>query len=102
MKAATSLLLFAVLSLLVLGIVMLVSASTGQEEARYLIMQPIWAGIGLVACALTASGDYRWLKRIWWLLLLLALALLVLVWVPHVGIARKGAARWFVFANVLL
>ena len=47
MKAATSLLLFSVLGLLVLGIVMLVSASMGQPEARFLIMQPIWAGVGL-------------------------------------------------------
>ena len=102
MKAATSILLFAVLGLLVLGIVMLVSASTGQQEARYLIMQPIWAGIGLVACCLTASGDYRWLKRIWWVLLLLAIVLLVLVWAPQVGIARKGAARWIGYGGVRL
>jgi cell division protein FtsW len=94
MRTATSLLLFAVLGLLVLGIVMLVSASTGQPEARYLIMQPIWAGVGLVACGLTACGDYRWLKKIWWFLFAVSLALLVLVWVPHIGIARKGAARW--------
>ena len=94
MKAATSFLLFAVLGLLALGIVMLVSASTGQQEARYLIMQPIWAGIGLVACFIAASGDYRWLRKFWWALLLLAVILLALVWVPHVGIAKKGAARW--------
>lgn len=94
MKTATSLLLFCVLGLLVLGIVMLVSASTGQQEARYLIMQPIWAGIGLVGCFIAASGDYRWLKKFWWALLLLAVVLLALVWVPHIGIAKKGAARW--------
>ncbi len=102
MKAATSLLLFAVLGLLVLGIVMLVSASTGQPEARYLIMQPIWAGVGLVACCLAASGDYRWLKKIWWVLLLLAIGLLLLVWAPHLGITRKGAARWIGFGVVRL
>lgn len=97
MKTATSLLLFSVLGLLVLGIVMLVSASTGQQEARYLIMQPIWAGVGLLACFLAASGDYRWMKKFWWVLLLLAVVLLALVWVPHVGIMKKGAARWIGF-----
>lgn len=94
MKAATSLLLFSVLALLVLGIVMLVSASTGQPEARFLVMQPIWAGLGLVACLIGAAIDYRWLKKFWWVFLLVAIALLVCVWVPHIGIARKGAARW--------
>jgi len=100
MKAATSLLLFSVLGLLVLGIVMLVSASTGQQEARYLIMQPIWAGVGLVALLIAASGDYRWLRKFWWALLLLAVALLALVWVPHVGVSKNGASRWISFGKV--
>jgi len=102
MKAATSLLLFAVLGLLVLGMVMLVSASTGQQEARYLILQPIWAGVGLVAGSIAASGDYRWLKKSWWALLLVAIAFLVLVWVPHIGISRKGAARWIGYGGLRL
>ncbi len=99
MKAATSLLLFSVLGLLVLGIVMLVSASTGQQEARYLIMQPIWAGVGLVALLIAASGDYRWIKRFWWALLALAVVLLALVWVPHVGIMKNGARRWIGYGS---
>ena len=94
MKAATSLLLFSVVGLLVFGIVTLVSASTGQPEARFLVMQPSWAGIGLVACLAAAAIDYRWLKRIWWLLLLLAIALLACVWVPGLGLTRNGATRW--------
>ena len=94
MKVATSLLLFSVLGLLVLGIVMLVSASTGQPQAKYLIMQPIWAGVGLVALLLSASGDYRWLKRLWWVPLLIAVGALALVLVPQVGLERNGARRW--------
>jgi len=100
MKAATSILLFSVLGLLVLGIVTLVSASTGQQEARYLIMQPIWAGIGLGALLIAASGDYRWLRKFWWALLLLAIVLLALVWVPHVGIMKNGARRWIGFEGM--
>lgn len=94
MKAATSLLLFSVLGLLVFGIVTLVSASTGQPEARFLIMQPIWAGLGLVACLAAAAIDYRWLKSVWWVLLLLAVVLLACVWVPGLGLTRNGATRW--------
>ena len=100
MKAATSLLLFSVFGLLVLGIVTLVSASTGQQEARYLIMQPIWAGIGLGALLIAASGDYRWLKKFWWALLLLAIALLALVWAPHIGVTKNGASRWLNFGKM--
>jgi len=99
MRAATSLLLFSVLGLLVLGIVILASASTGQPEARFLTMQPIWAGVGLLTCGIVACGDYRWLKKIWWLLFLGAIALLVLVWVPGIGLTRKGAARWIHFGG---
>jgi len=94
MKAATTFLLFSVLGLLVLGIVILVSASTGQPQARYLIMQPIWAFVGLAACAMAAWFDYRWFKRLWWVLFLISLALLSLVWVPHVGVKANGARRW--------
>ena len=94
MKAATSMLLFSVLALLVFGIVMLVSAGMGQPEARFLIMQPIWAGVGLFACLLAAVIDYRRLKPFWWVFLLLAVGLLICVWVPHIGITKKGAARW--------
>jgi cell division protein FtsW len=102
MKAATSLLLFAVLGLVVLGIVTLVSASTGQPEARFLTMQPIWAGLGLAACAVAAWIDYRFVKKIWWVLLLLAVVLLALVWVPGIGMAKKGAARWIGYGGVRL
>lgn len=102
MKAATSLLLFSVLGLLVLGIVMLVSASTGQPQAKYLVMQPIWAGVGLIALLVAASGDYRWLKRMWWVPLLIAIVALVLVLVPHVGLQRNGASRWLGFGRFTL
>ena len=100
MKTATSLLLFSVLGLLGLGIVILVSASTGQPEARSLIMQPIWAGVGSIALLIAASGDYRWMKKFWWVLLLLAVVLLTLVWVPHVGIMKNGARRWVGFEGM--
>jgi cell division protein FtsW len=99
MKTATTFLLFSVLGLLVLGIVILVSASTGQPQARYLVMQPIWAFIGLAACAAAAWLDYRWFKRVWWILLIVSVALLCLVWEPHVGVKANGARRWVNFGG---
>lgn len=99
MKAATSFLLFAVLALLALGITMLVSASMGQKDAQYLIMQPVWAGVGLVALLVAASGDYRWLKKYWWAPAALAVVLLVAVLIPGIGAERKGASRWIRFGG---
>jgi cell division protein FtsW len=63
-------------------------------------MQPIWAGIGLGALLIAASGDYRWLKKFWWALLLLAIVLLALVWAPHLGITKNGARRWVGFEGI--
>src|SRR5436853_3825751 len=97
MKLATTTLFSCVTALLELGMVMLFSASTGQPQANYLIMQPIWCLIGLLACLITASGDYRWLKKYsWvpWTLLGLALGLVILVLVPGIRTRINGASRW--------
>lgn len=105
MKTATTLLFVSVLALLALGIVMLVSASTGQPEAKYLIVQPIWCAIGLIACGLCAAGDYRWLKRFPWVpyaLLVAVIGLLALVLVPHIGLRVNGARRWLGVGNFRL
>ena len=97
MRWATSVLFFCVASLLALGMVMLFSASTGQPEANYLVMQPIWCAIGLTACLTVAVGDYRWLRKYWWLnwvFFAVTLALLILVLVPGIRININGAYRW--------
>jgi cell division protein FtsW len=97
MKLATTTLFFCVAALLALGMVMLLSASTGQPEANYLVMQPLWCGAGLFACLIMACGDYRWLKRypwIPWLLLSVGVVLLVLVLIPGIKTKVNGASRW--------
>jgi cell division protein FtsW len=83
--------------LLVLGMVMLFSASTGQKQTNYLLMQPIWCAIGLIACWLAATIDYRWLKAYpWvpWALLAFVCGLLALVLVPGIKVTINGASRW--------
>jgi cell division protein FtsW len=86
-----------VATLLVLGMVMLFSASTGSSQANYLLMQPIWCAIGLVACWFAATIDYRWLKSYpWvpWVIFAIAVALLALVLVPGIKVTINGASRW--------
>jgi cell division protein FtsW len=94
MKIASSIVFIATAALLALGLVVLVSASTGQTGARHLMMQPIWCAVGLVACGVAAWKDYRLLRHFSWWLLTLAVVLLVVVLIPKVGITAKGATRW--------
>ena len=102
MKTATTTLLFSVLGLSALGLVMLFSASTGRPEANYLVLQPIWCALGLVACWVAAAVDYRWLKKSPWIplgLLLVVVGLLVCALVPGVGFRINGAKRWLRLAG---
>src|SRR5258705_215900 len=96
MKIASWTLFGCVGSLLVLGMVMLFSASTGQKEANYLLMQPIWCAAGLLACSVVAACDYRWLKAYpWvpWVLLASVCALLVMALIPGIKVTINGPKR---------
>jgi len=73
---------------------MLYSSSMAEAGARYLVLQATWCGLGLVLCLLAAWLDYRIWKKLAWPMLIGALVMLVLVFVPPVGIHRNGASRW--------
>jgi cell division protein FtsW len=92
-KIAVTVLVFCVAALLALGMVMLYSSSMVQSGARFLVMQLIWCTLGLIGALTMTLLDYRHLKKVWWLLLGSALALLVLVLL--LGIVRGHARRWF-------
>jgi cell division protein FtsW len=94
MKLATTTLFFCVAALLSLGMVILYSSSTAQVGAHYLKMQLAWCALGLVGATVAASLNYQHLKKISLPLFVFALVLLVLVFVPPIGIKVKGAARW--------
>jgi len=80
--------------------VMLYSSSMAQVGARYLLMQLVWCGLGLVACVAATLVDYRLLAKFWWLLLAAAVFALALVLVPHIGVVRGHARRWFSFGGM--
>jgi len=100
MKVAVTTLAFCVAALLALGLVMLYSSSVTQVGAHYLMMQLIWCAFGLLLCALATTLDYQWLKKLAWPVFILAVLLLVLVLVPHIGRKINGARRWFDFHGV--
>lgn len=94
MKLAVTILVFCVAGLLALGMVMLYSSSMVQVGSRYVIMQLIWCGFGLVLCVAMVFLDYRWLKKAAWPVFAGALVLLLLVFEKHFGLKSHGARRW--------
>jgi cell division protein FtsW len=94
MKAAITLLVFCVAGLLSLGMVMLYSSGMAKVGAHYLVMQLLWGVFGLVTCVIAASVDYRLLRKFAWVLYGVAVVLVALVFVPHIGVHKNGASRW--------
>ena len=102
MKVAVTMLVSCVAALLALGMVMLYSSSMAQVGAHYLVKQLVGCAIGIVLCLVAAALDYRRLKKFAWPLFALAVVLLVLVFLPHIGIRRNGAARWLGYGKTSL
>lgn len=100
MKVAVTILAVCVTSLLALGLVMLYSSSMTQVGARYLMMQLVWCVFGFILCSAAASLDYQLLKKYAWPIFILAVVMLLLVLVPHIGRKINGARRWFDFGGV--
>ena len=94
------LLLFAVLSLLGLGIVMVGSASLSIADREfnqpffYLVRQVIYVGIGLALAAVVVRVRLEYLQRASGILLIASVLTLALVLVPGVGHEVNGSARW--------
>jgi len=85
-----------VLALLLIGLVMVTSASMPLpvEPFLHLRKQLMFAGAGLVAAMLAFSVRTDLWERWSFVLLLIAFALLILVLVPGIGHAANGARRW--------
>ncbi|MGH2694011.1 MAG: putative lipid II flippase FtsW [Actinomycetota bacterium] len=93
-------LIAATCALLLLGLIMILSASSVSSFATYgssflfFKKQLMWAAVGLVAFFAFAHLDYRRLRGVSFLFLAAAVALLVAVLVPGVGVSSGGSARW--------
>ena len=85
-----------------LGIVMLYSTSAyvrdNHNDAYYYITrQCIYLGIGLVACVVATFTNYRFWAKLWLPMFGLSVVLLVLCFVPHIGMKINGSPRWIHF-----
>lgn len=94
------LLVFCVLFLVGFGILMVYSASFYQAELTYsnkfffMKKQIIGAFIGLAGMIAMYFVDYEKLKKLKWVSIVLSAVLLVLVFIPHIGVRVYGAKRW--------
>jgi len=98
-RKSAYILFLAVLVMLVIGIVMLFSTSafarSSHNDVYYFIKrQAVWLGIGLVGCMIGALVDYHFWQRTAWIWFGLALVVLALCFVPHVGMRINGSRRW--------
>ncbi len=98
-RKSAYILFLAVLGLLVIGIVMLFSTSAFARDSHgdvyfFIKRQAMWFGVGLVVCIFAALIDYHLWQRTWWLWFALAVAVLALCYVPHIGMRLNGSRRW--------
>jgi cell division protein FtsW len=89
----------AVLAVLVIGIVMLFSTSAFARDSKgdvyfFVKRQGIWIGGGLVFCAIGALMDYHFWQKTWSIWFGLAIVMLALCFVPHIGVMKNGSRRW--------
>lgn len=93
-------LLIVTITLALVGLVMVFSASAVvagnrfQDSGYFLKRQLAWLTFGFLLLHLASHIDYVWWKRLSIPLLGLMMVLLVMVLIPSLGVAAKGARRW--------
>ncbi|MDO8540948.1 MAG: putative peptidoglycan glycosyltransferase FtsW [Opitutaceae bacterium] len=88
------------LTLLGLSILFSASASFRQGPYFYLNKQIVGVVAATGLCLLMSRVDLDYLRRYAWWIGGALLVLLVLVAIPHIGIAVKGSRRWLGFGSV--
>jgi cell division protein FtsW len=98
-KNAIYVLLLAVGSLIALGLVMLFSTSAFAQESHgdiyvFVKRQGFWLCVGLGIALVISCIDYHTLVKFWWIFFALAAVLLVLCFIPPIGLRINGSNRW--------
>ena len=99
-----SVILVCVAALLAIGLTVLYSASSTAKggATAYLYKQLIFLALSLGGGWVVARADLEHIRRHVWILAAVALAGLVLVLIPHIGITVKGSRRWLGFGGIRL
>lgn len=96
-------LMIAVIGLVVFGIVMVYAASSYTAEVYYnnkyyyMFKQIFGVVLGLMAMLSLAFFDYHRLDKLKYIILAVSYVLLILVFIPGIGIENYGAKRWINF-----
>jgi cell division protein FtsW len=99
-SAPDTVLVGTIASLVAIGLVMIFSASSAtayalhHDATYYLKRQFVWLAVASIAAFFAYRCDYRALRGAAPLLIGLSIVMLLLVLVPHVGLASGGARRW--------
>jgi len=100
MRKTSSTMVAIVLALISLGIVMIASTSavkgtTSFGDPHYFLKrQLVWLFISIVAAVVFSRFDYHWWKKAVIPLAVVTVIMLVLVFVPKIGMEVKGSHRW--------
>ncbi len=86
--------IFAAISLTMIGLVMLFSAGVVRGAQALLTKQIIWLALSLVMGLYAAFMDLDWLQRKSWFVFALCVIALILTLVPGIGVKVNGAQRW--------
>ncbi|MBR6530416.1 MAG: putative lipid II flippase FtsW [Clostridia bacterium] len=93
--------LLLVILLVCIGTTMVFSASYAYAKQNYdgdsyyfSIRQIVWAVIAFFGMAFVTRIDYLIIKRWTTLFCIVTLALMLIVWVPGIGVVRNNARRW--------
>lgn len=107
-KRIDYILLIAVLSLVVIGLLFVYSASYYSANITYgnkyffLTKQALGAAIGFAAMMLLAKINLGFVKKLWIAGVVISIVLLCLVFVPVIGVENYGAKRWIGFGSFTL
>ncbi len=99
-KKSLVVLLLSVSILVVIGFVMLMSTclfgahANAEDQYFEAKRQAIWLGLGVLVCIGAAMTDYRFWRKFLWPLFGLTCFLLVLCFVPGIGMEINGERRW--------
>ncbi len=95
------------LVLIVLGLMMVLNTTyfLGQEKGgdgfHYFKMQLAHIAVGLVICAILSQFSLSGLRRIAMPLAIASVLMLLLIWIPGLGVSRGGARRWLRIGPIL-
>lgn len=101
-------LLLVALTLMLVGLVMIASASIDVADLRndnpfhYVFRHGIFVCIALCAGAITYSVPLNWWQKSGWLLLAVSLLLLLAVLLPGIGKEVNGSTRWIGLGSINL